>query len=239
MTECPYCGTRVRKRAPKLERKGDELQARESRRAKMRRARAQRVERVGGRTYAVIAAVLGPALVVLAQRAGGLPITDFGAIVGSVDGEWWRYLAAPFAYPDVPYLFVVAVGIVIFGIAIERRLGTIPTLVLMIASGSLGMLAADGIEGALGGEGDLLLAAGGNGIALGLLSAWSVIKAAELRAHPDEDTDVIGVAVIAGVLILLPLVEDFANVFAGLGGAAVGAACGFVASLARRERSTE
>ena len=25
MTECPYCGTRLRKRAPKLERQGDEL----------------------------------------------------------------------------------------------------------------------------------------------------------------------------------------------------------------------
>ena len=239
VTECPYCGTRVRKRAPKLERKGDELQARESRRSKMRRVRAERADRLGGRPYAVIAAVIGPALVVLAQRAADLPITDFGAIVGPVDGEWWRYVAAPFAYPDVPYLFVAAIGIVIFGTALERRLGTPATLVLMIACGSLGMLAADGIEGALAGEGDLLLAAGGNGIALGLLAAWSVLKAAELRARPEEDTDLIGVAVIAAVLIMLPLVEDFANVFAGLGGAAVGAACGFVASLARRERSAE
>ena len=53
-----------------------------------------------------------------------IPITDLGAIVGPVDGEWWRYLAAPFVYPDVGYLFVAALGIVIFGIAVERRLGT-------------------------------------------------------------------------------------------------------------------
>jgi len=131
---------------------------------------------------------------------------------------------------------VVSIGIVLFGASIERRLGTITTVVLMVACGALGMLAADGIEGALAGEGDLLLAAGGNGVALGLLAAWAVIKAGELRSRPDQDTDLIGVAVVAAVLILLPLVEDFANVFAGLGGAAVGAACGLVASLARRER---
>ena len=45
VTECPYCGTRLRKRAPKLERHGDELQARETRRARRRRRAAERRER--------------------------------------------------------------------------------------------------------------------------------------------------------------------------------------------------
>ncbi len=31
VTECPYCGTRLRKRAPKLERVGDEVRVREDR----------------------------------------------------------------------------------------------------------------------------------------------------------------------------------------------------------------
>jgi membrane associated rhomboid family serine protease len=239
VTECPYCGTRIRKRAPKLERRGDELQARESRRTKRRRVRAQRAEGIAGRPYAVLAAVIGPALLVLVQRAGAFTAFELGAIVGPVDGEWWRYFTAPFVYPDVGYLFVTAVGIVIFGIAIERRLGTLPTLVLMVASGALGMLAADGIEGALSSGDHVLLASGGNGVALALLSAWAVLKAAELRAQPDEDTDVIGAAVAAAVLIMLPLVEDFANVFAGLGGALVGAACGLVAARIRREPHAE
>jgi membrane associated rhomboid family serine protease len=239
VTECPYCGTRIRKRAPKLERRGDELQARESRRAKLRRARAQRAEVLSRRPQATIAAIAAPALLVLVQRAADLPITDFGAIVGSVDGEWWRYLAAPWAYPDVAYLFVVAVAIAIFGSAVERRLGTIATAVLMIASGALGMLAADGIESALGGEGELLLAAGGNGVALAMLSTWALLRAGELRAEPDGDTDVVGAAVIAAVLVLLPLVEDFASIFAALGGAAVGAVCGLAASYARRPRVPE
>jgi hypothetical protein len=63
-----------------------------------------------------------------------------------------------------------------------------------------------------------------------------VIRAGEVKAHPDEDVELIGAAVAAAVLILLPLVDDYANVFAGLAGALVGAGCGLAASLARRER---
>jgi membrane associated rhomboid family serine protease len=196
------------------------------------------MERLDGRPYAVIVAVALPALLVLVQRAGSIPIGDLGAIIGPVDGDWWRYFAAPWVYPDVGYLFVTAVGIVIFGLAVERRLGTLTTLILMVACGALGMLAAEGIESALSGEGDLLLAAGGNGVALGLLACWAVLRAAEVRGGGGEDVDVIGAAVAATVLIMLPLVEDFANVFAALGGAAVGAACGFAAAYVRRERRT-
>ena len=248
VTECPYCGTRLRKRAPKLERHGDELQARESRRARKRRERAERRARLverraalteGDRPYGVILGIVAPAILVIVQRAADVPITDFGAIVGPVGDEWWRYAAAPFAYPDVPYLFVCALGIAIFGSAVERRLGTVATLVLMVACGGLGMLAADGIETALASEGNLLLAAGGNGVALGMLATWAVLKASEVRANPDEDVEVIGAAVCAAVLIMLPLVEDYANIFAGLGGAVVGAICGYAASLTRRERSAD
>jgi membrane associated rhomboid family serine protease len=244
VTECPYCGNRIRKRAPKLERHGDELQAREPRsmrRQRKRRERAERASRISSglaeRPYAVVAAILVPALLVLVSRSGLLDPYELGAIIGPVDGDWWRYLAAPWVYPDVSYLFVTAVGIAIFGTLVERRLGTVATAVLMIACGALGMLAADGIEGAITGAQHLVLAAGGNGVALGLLSAWAVMKARELRAQPDDEFDLIGAAVCAVVLIALPLVEDFANVFAGFAGALVGGACGYAAGFARRERN--
>jgi membrane associated rhomboid family serine protease/DNA-directed RNA polymerase subunit RPC12/RpoP len=237
VTECPYCGTRLRKRAPKLELRGDELAPRESRRSRRRQARAQRAERLAERPYAVIAAIGIPALLLLVRVASpSLDSYDLGAIVGPVENDWWRYLAAPFVYPDIGYLFVASVGIAIFGISVEQRLGLISTVVLILACGGLGMLAADGIETAFASSNDVLLAAGGNGIALGLLSAWAVMRAAEVRAHPDEDVELIGAAVAAAVLILLPVVDDYANVFAGLGGALVGAGSGLVAALARRER---
>jgi membrane associated rhomboid family serine protease len=237
VTECPYCGTRLRKRAPKLELRGDELTPRESRRTRRRNARAQRVERLGERPYAVIAAILIPAVLLIVRVASpSLNAYDLGAIVGPVQNDWWRYLVAPLVYPDVGYLFVASVGIAIFGMAVEQRLGLIPTIVLMVACGGLGMLAADGIETAFASSNDVLLAAGGNGIALGLLSAWGVMRAAEVRDHPDEDVELIGAAVAAAVLILLPLVDDYANVFAGLAGALVGAGCGLAAAMTRRER---
>jgi membrane associated rhomboid family serine protease len=237
VTECPYCGTRLRKRAPKLELRGDELTPRESRRVRRRMARAQRAERIGERPYAVIAAILVSAILLLVRVASpSLATFDLGGLVGPVGGDWWRYLAAPYVYPDVGYLFVASVGIAIFGIAVEQRLGTIPTVVLIVACGSLGMLAADGIETAFASHNDTLLASGGNGIALGLLAAWAVMRAAEVRGHPDEDVEVIGAAVAAAVLILLPIVDDYASVFAGLAGALVGASCGLAAAFARRER---
>jgi membrane associated rhomboid family serine protease len=237
VTECPYCGTRLRKRAPKLELRGDELAPRGSRRARRRIARAQRAERLAERPYAVIAAILVPAVLLLVRVASTALDTDsLGGLVGPVGGDWWHYLAAPFVYPDLGYLFIACCGIAIFGIAVEQRLGLIPTVILIVACGALGMLAADGIHTAFASDNDVLLAAGGNGIALGLLCAWAVMRAAELRAHPDEDVEVIGAAIAAAVLIMLPLVDDYANVFAGLAGALVGAGCGLAAALARRER---
>ena len=40
----------------------------------------------------------------------------------------------------------------------------------MVACGALGMLAADGIETRVAGDDHILLAAGGNGVALGMLA---------------------------------------------------------------------
>jgi membrane associated rhomboid family serine protease len=238
VTECPYCGTRLRKRAPKLELRDDELAPKQSRRARRRLARAQRADRVTERPYAVMAAILIPAVLVLLRVASGaLDTFGLGGILGPVGAaDWWRYLTAPFIYPDIGYLFVASVGIAIFGVPVEQRLGTIPTAILIVACGSLGMLAADSMETAFAPSNDILFAAGGNGIALGLLACWAVIRGAEVRSRPGEDVEVIGAAVAAAVLILLPIVDDWANVFAGLGGALVGAACGLVAAYARRER---
>jgi len=238
VTECPYCGTRLRKRAPKLELRGDEITPRESRRARRRIARAQRAEQLTERPYAVMGAILIPAILLLLRVASpALDAHDLGALVGPVGGDWWHYLAAPFVYPDLGYLFVACCGIAMFGIPVERRLGPIPTGIMIIACGALGMLAADGIETAFAPDNDILLAAGGNGVALGLLCAWAVIRASELRAHPEEDVEMIGAAVAAAVLIMLPLVDDYANVFAGLAGGLVGGGCGLAAAFARRERN--
>ena len=49
-----------------------------------------------------------------------------GAIVGPVGDEYWRYLAAPFVYDDMGYLFVIGLALAIFLPEVERRLGIVP-----------------------------------------------------------------------------------------------------------------
>ena len=239
VTECPYCGTRLRRRAPKLEREGGEIRVREGRREKRRKRAAQRRERrlaaepwlAAERPWVTIAAILGPAIALIVQRAADLSLYQLGAIQAT-GADWWQYFAAPFVYQDIGYLFVVALAIAIFVPELERRLGTVAALMLVVACGALGALAAPGLDQAFG-DG-FTNAAGGNGIALGVIGAWVALRWSAVRDDPTEEYDWIPVAVAAAVVALLPLVEDFANPWAGVVGGVVGLASGYSATLGRR-----
>ncbi len=231
VTECPYCGTRLRKRAPKLERRGDALEAKPRRRRRPRiRRRRQREATAPFRPYATMSVILVSAALLLVLTATGGEINSYGGLIVPLNDQWWRFFTAPFAYTDVGYLFVVAVGLAIFGTGVERRLGTAPTAVLLLACGALGMLVASGIAH---GQGDIEVIAGGNGMALGAVAAWFAIRRAEVHHAIDDDYDVIGVIVAAAVLLALPLFESSADPFAGLIGAAVGGLAGLAASALR------
>jgi membrane associated rhomboid family serine protease len=225
VTECPYCGARLRKRAPKLERRGDALEARKPRRRRRRLLPRRTRSAVSiDRPYATLAVILASAILLLVQKASGNPLSTFGGLITPIEGDWWRYLTAPFAYVDVGYLFVVAVGLAIFGTGVERRLGTLPTAILLLACGSLGMLAAGAAAG------DFAVVAGGNGMALGAVAAWFALRRSEAHGAIDEEYDVIGVAVAAAVLIALPIFVPTADLVGGLVGGAVGALAGLAAS---------
>ena len=232
VTECPYCGARLRKRAPKLERRGDAFEPKPSRRRRRRprfgRGRLAVLDAV--RPYATIAVIGASSVVVLVQRATDRPLVDFGAIAAPVESEWWRYLTAPFAYLDIGYLFAIAIALVLFAPGLERRLGSVSTLLLLLACGSLGMLAADAVETATD---NVLLAAGGNGMALGAVAAWFALRQAEARNAIDEDFDLIGVAVVVAALLCLSLFEDSANLYAAIGGGLVGGFAGVAAAALR------
>ncbi len=231
VTECPYCGARLRKRAPKLERRGDGLEAKPRRRKRPRILRRHRHEPAAAfRPYATMGVILGSAALLLVQKATGDAIDTFGGLIVPLEDQWWRFLTAPFAYVDVGYLFVVAVGLAIFATGIERRLGTAPTAILLVACGSLGMVAASGIADA---QGDIEVIAGGNGMALGALAAWFALRRAEAQRAIDDDYDVIGVIVAAAVLLALPIFDSSADPFAGLVGAVVGGLAGLAASALR------
>ena len=249
VTECPYCGQRLRKRAPKLQREGDEIKVREGRREKRLRRDAERRTRAearlrgeGGGGFEELATkplatgilLLAMAVMFVVYNAANLTALELGAIVGPVDGEAWRYVTAPFFFEDAGYLFVCGLAVALFLPPLERRIGSVPALILALACGALGMLAAVGMDAALGD--DFPVAAGGNGIALGVLAAFVALREPERRADPEEGYDPIAVGVAAAVLLALPLVEDFADPWAALAGAIVGGLCGLTAS--RRRRST-
>jgi membrane associated rhomboid family serine protease len=233
VTECPYCGARLRKRAPQLERRGDALEAKPRRRPRprlLRRRRPRAEQRPVFRPYATMVVILGSAALLLLLKATGSELSGYGGLVVPLYDQWWRFLTAPFAYTDVGYLFVVAVGLAIFGTGLERRLGTPATAVLLVACGSLGMLVASGIANAQGG---IHVIAGGNGIALGVVAAWFAVRRAEAHGAIDDDYDVIGVVVAAAVLLALPIFDSAADPFAGLVGGAVGGLAGLAASALR------
>jgi membrane associated rhomboid family serine protease len=241
VTECPYCGARLRRRAPKLEREGDELKVRESLRARRRRILQARRERrarrrlerprialAADRPYVTIAAIIGAAAMAVVERAGGYDPYQLGAIAHPVDAGVWRYFAAPFVYEHVGYLFAVGLALAIFAPGIERRIGLPLTALLLVACGTLGYVAAVGIDDALG-DG-VLYAAGGNGIALGAIACWTMLRRSEVLREPGSALDQVALVVAASVILLLPIFEDLASPWAGVVGGAVGLFAGATAA---------
>ena len=234
VTECPYCGARLRKRAPKLERRGDALEAQRPRRR--RRLLPPRPQVLAAdRPYATLVTILGSAIMLLIQEATGYALISFGGVVTIPDSfgfgevraeEWWRYLTAPFAYGSVGFLFVVGLALAIFSSGVERRLGTVTTAFLLVGCGALSILAGTAFARS---QDDIAVLAGGNGIALGMLAAWFALRRAEARGRVEEEYDWVGVAVCTAVLLLLPLFTS-ADPIVGIAGGVVGGLAGLIAA---------
>ncbi len=232
VTECPYCGARVRKRAPKLERRDGGLEVtkskRELRQERRRERKRKRQNRFSGRPLATIALILIPAVALLVRIASAGDLTGFGAVVVPFDSGPWRFLTAQFAYLSVGYLFAVALTLAIFAPGLERRIGSPATAILLVACGALGTTGAWAIEEQTGSFG---VVAGGNGMALGAIAAWFMIRRPE-AARSGDTVDSIGVLVCAVVILLLPVVVESADFWSGVTGGAVGAVAGAVAARA-------
>ena len=234
ITECPYCGSRLRKRAPKLEKGGVPKASKARRRPSAPSLGKLRPGEIPGiradlslRPYAAMALVLVPVLVTVGVTAGIPPLRDlFLASLFGVD--FWRLLLANFLYLSTGYEVVALVAIGVFAWRIERRYGfwaplTVYGLATLAGAAAVGLLDPSPV------------AIGGNAGALGLLGAFAVPVLIERRRDPDDsELDLYGLAAFAAVLLALPLATAYASPAAGLAGAMVGLLIGLVLSRVRR-----
>jgi membrane associated rhomboid family serine protease len=231
ITECPYCGNRLRKRAPKLDKGGAPRERRGLRapRASLGRLRPGEIPgvRPDARPLATVGLLLASLVVSLGVRATLLDPLEL-MLVGRPGDEWWRVLTAPFVYTESGYAVIAGLGIGVFGWLLERRHGHVAPLAVFLAGASAGMALAAAVEAPR-------LTAGGNGAALALLTAWAVPDLRARRRGEETESDMLGVAVMAAVLALLPIASDSASWLSGLGGAVTGLLLG--ALLARTARA--
>jgi len=230
ITECPYCGNRLRKRAPKLDREGQITppKPKGARRPSLGRLRAGELPgiRPDARPYATLALVAAGILTSVAWKGGAFALGD-AIVLGPLDGEWWRLLTAPFVYDNVGYQLAALGTIAIFGWLIERRSGPVPVILIALAGGAAGAALEAFVA-------TVPFSAGGNGMALALLAAWAVPDLQARRRGEETDSDLLGVAVIAIVVALMPLAAPEASWLAALGGAVAGLVLGV--PLAMRHR---
>jgi membrane associated rhomboid family serine protease len=221
ITECPYCGNRLRKRAPKLDRDQRPTETKKHRAPTPLLGRLRRNEIPGiapdRRPYATITLVLLGMIGCVLWRTGVGGMTSNLIIVGKPGTQWWRLFTAAFTYDNTGYAFVSLFAIGLFGWLLERRHGPLVVLVLFLLGGVGGLAAAAGVYA-------LPIVLGAPGAALAMITAWSVPDLLSLSEGREIDGDLIGAAAIAAAVALMPLaaphaawVADIVGVIVGLG----------------------
>jgi membrane associated rhomboid family serine protease len=229
VTECPYCGQRVRKRAPKID-KGVPREPRRRLRRKvpsLPRLRRDEIPGIAPETtpWATIALIVG-SLAVTVVGASAVSLYDLGGLYFSIQDDWWRLFATPFVHDNVGYQFITLVATGVFGMHLERRFGLIAPIAIFVLAGAAGALLADTASD--------LPALGANGAAFGLLAAWYVEDRIAARRGGERGNDLLGVYVFAVVLLLIPVADEDASFVAGAGGALTGALLGLAIATFRR-----
>jgi membrane associated rhomboid family serine protease len=248
ITECPYCGSRLRSRAPKLPRvksRGRVLRrlgralsfGRSPSRPRARPARSsRRADYPHGESppYATIALVaLGCAGWVLVRGGylGAVHIAGLGSISGTyvsffkiavggpLQGDWWKLFTSPFAYVNGLYAFIALLATAIFGWLLERRRGPVTVLAVFFAGSVTGALAALALYSEP-------IVSGANAGGLALIAAWSIPDLRAVRGGRFYEGDLLGAGVIAALLLVLPYARPEASWLAGVIGALVGLTAG-------------
>ena len=221
VTECPYCGTRLRKRAPKLDRGGVGRQPKAPRvRPSLGRLRPGEIPgiRADRRPYATMALVLAAVVVTLGARVGAWDYDQLWFDAGS-DRELWHALTAPFLFLGTGYEVLALATVFFFGWLLERRHGPWTPILIFLAGGAGGMLVAHVV-------GDVGIAMGANGAALAMVAAWAMRPVLGRRRGREDESDLLGALAVAVAMVCVPLVVTEASAAAGVAGGIIGIVLG-------------
>jgi membrane associated rhomboid family serine protease len=236
ITECPYCGHRLRRRAPKLPPANAPTRTTLRGRARSLLGRSPKPAPVSGlartrprtharpsrwsadRPYATIALVTVSCVVWVVEHA---EVALYGrlAVLGPLHGDWWRLFTSAFAYLNGLYAFVAILTLAIFGWLLERRHGPAVVLALFLGAGATGALVAGAVY-------PYAIVSGGNGAALALLAAWAAPDLAAARTGEYREGDLLGAAALAALLLALPFARPEASWLAGVVGGLLGLGVG-------------
>jgi membrane associated rhomboid family serine protease len=179
------------------------------------------------RPYATISLVLLGIVGCLLWRTGAVPLTDL-KVIGKPGSDAWRLVTAAFTYDNTGFAIVSLGAIGLYGWLLERRHGPAPVVVLFIAGGIGGVAATAAVY-------SLPIVLGANGAALALIAAWALPDLLALRAGEEIEGDLLGTAMIALAVALMPLAVPDASWVADAVGVMLGLALGFpLAFLAER-----
>lgn len=235
VTECPYCGQRVRKRAPKLERETPveppprtrptarpappRVRRRQSDSPRQNAPRSTPWVAPDSRPYGIFVLIALSLLATVATAARETLPADLG-LLGPVGEQWWRLVTTPFIYDNAGYEFIALLATGVFGMHLERRFGRFAgvSVFLLAGAGGAGLAQVTG----------LLPAIGGNGAALGLLTAWLIEDRRAHRRGEDRGADILGAYVFAALLVLVSLLWPRASIAAAVGGIFIGAVFGLL-----------
>jgi membrane associated rhomboid family serine protease/DNA-directed RNA polymerase subunit RPC12/RpoP len=240
ITECPYCGNRLRRRAPKLPRVNAPAPSRSRRqglgsllggargatkaspRRRPARSRASSDRWAVSRPYATIAIVTTACVGFIAVQA--VPFMyEHMILIGGIRTEWWRLITSQFVYfrggGAGVYAFLAIGAAGLFGWLLERRHGPAVVLALYLGAGVAGGLVATATY-------TFPVVTGGNAAALALLMAWAAPDILDARASRAYDGDLAGAMVIAALLLAVPFARPEASWLGGVTGAAIGLVVG-------------
>jgi membrane associated rhomboid family serine protease/DNA-directed RNA polymerase subunit RPC12/RpoP len=232
ITECPYCGTRLRKRAPKIDRKSGEAHAKGARRILRPNLTPLRTGEIPGIRGEATGRPIATIVLVLLSLFGMLALAVVAradvALV-SLDSQLWRLLTSAFSYPNTWYELAVVLAIGVFGWRLELRHGPLLVLALFLACG----VGGNAVAIAAGTDSFVL---GAPGAALGMLAAWVVPDLLRVRRGEEHDADLIGTLAIGVVVALMPVAVPFASALAEVVGLVIGVLAGLLLSRTQAAR---